>query len=190
MEKNKNSIKEALTPLIKSQMEDELDKIQKPIFVFLGIEQYVNINDFDKYIVEKESFYKNGNQDLFNVEWFNKVYTELNRVVSDPEIPYSILSFPQFSYLTSYIQPILLQNRIIIVRDGIRSLLPLPNDEFIERTAQENIEERSELMPNYMAEQHQIGDSYYYSIKTPIEEYQKLHYSRLLETATMKLLTP
>lgn len=187
MEKNKNSIKEALTPLIKSQMEDELDKIQKPIFVFLGIEQYVNINDFDKYIVEKESFYKNGNQDLFNVEWFNKVYTELNRVVSDPEIPYSILSFPQFSYLTSYIQPILLQNRIIIVRDGIRSLLPLPNDEFIERTAQENIEERSELMPNYMAEQHQIGDSYYYSIKTPIEEYQKLdvfHLQKPLQSLT------
>ena len=171
---NSKGIKETLTPLIKKQMEDELNKVQNPIFVFLGIEQYVNIHEYERYIIDKESFSKNGNQEIFNVEWFNKVFTELNRVVSDPKMPYSILSFPQFSYLTSYIQPILLQNRIIIVRDGFRSLLPLPHDEFIERPALESIEERSEQMPLYMAEQMQIGNNYYYSIKTPIEDYKKL----------------
>ena len=174
MKKNSKGIKDTLTPLIKSQMEDELNKVQNPIFVFLGIEQYVDIHEYERYIIDKESFSKNGNQEIFNVEWFNKVFTELNRVVSDPKMPYSILSFPQFSYLTSYIQPILLQNRIIIVRDGFRSLLPLPNDEFIERPALESIEERSEQMPLYMAEQMQIGNNYYYSIKTPIEDYKKL----------------
>ena len=159
---NSKGIKETLTPLIKKQMEDELKKVQNPIFVFLGIEQYVDIHEFERYIIDKESFFKNGNQEIFNVEWFNKVFTELNRVVSNPKMPYSILSFPQFSYLTSYIQPILVQNRIIVVRDGFRSLLPLPKDEFIERPALESIEERSEQMPLYMAEQMQNGNNHFF----------------------------
>ena len=81
---------------------------------------------------------------------------------------------PDVSQSMYYEQPILLQNRIIIVRDGFRSLLPLPHDEFIERPALESIEERSEQMPLYMAEQMQIDNNYYYSIKTPIEDYKKL----------------
>ena len=174
MKQNNKGIKEALTPLIKSLMEDELNKVQNPIFVFLGIEQYVNVYDFEKFIIDKESFSMNGNQEAFNIEWFNNIFTELNRVVGDPDIPYSILSFPQFSNLTSYIQPIVLLNRIIIVRDGFRSLLPLPNNEYVEKPALESIEERSEQMPIYMAEQMQIGEKYYYSIKIPIEDYKKL----------------
>lgn len=174
MDKKRKGIIDILTPFIKSRMEDELKKVQNPVFVFLGIEQYVNIQEFERHIIDKETFYRNGNQELFNIEWFNKVFTELNQAVSNPELPYSIISFPQFCYLTSYIQPILLQNRIIIVCDSIRSLLPLPKNEFIEKSAQENIEERAEQMPIYMAEQLHIGEKYYYSIKTPIEDYRKL----------------
>ena len=47
---NSKGIKETLTPLIKKQMEDELNKVQNPIFVFLGIEQYVNIHEYERYI--------------------------------------------------------------------------------------------------------------------------------------------
>ena len=173
MKQSIKGIKEILTPSIKKQMEEVLTQRENPIFVFLGVGQYVNIKEFEKYIIDKDSFEKNGDEVLFNGDWISKVFIELTRVLSDPEMPYSIISFPQFCYLTSHI-PQLLQDRLIIVRDGIRSLLPLPKSEYIEKSSSENIEERSEKMPIYMAEQQQIGDNYYYSIKTPIEDYKML----------------
>lgn len=171
---NKERIKETLTPLIKAQMEEELESTVNPIFVFMGMNDYVNMNEFDKFIVDKDSFQKNDNSQFFNQAWFAQVFTELNNAMANPDIPYTVLSFPQFSYLISYIQPEFFKNRLIIVRDGFRSLLPLDKSEFIEKVGQENIEERNEAMPIYMAEQMQIGDKFYYSVKTPLEEFMTI----------------
>jgi len=171
---NKERIKEILTPLIKDQMEEELESTMNPIFVFMGMNDYVNMNEFDKFIVDKDSFQKNDNSQFFNQTWFAQVFTELNNAMANPDIPYTILSFPQFSYLISYIQPEFFKNRLILVRDGFRSLLPLEKSEFIEKVGQENIEERNEAMPIYMAEQMQIGDKFYYSVKTPLEEFMTI----------------
>jgi RecQ family ATP-dependent DNA helicase len=155
-------------------MEEELESTMNPIFVFMGMNDYVNMNEFDKFIVDKDSFQKNDNSQFFNQTWFAQVFTELNNAMANPDIPYTILSFPQFSYLISYIQPEFFKNRLILVRDGFRSLLPLEKSEFIEKVGQENIEERNEAMPIYMAEQMQIGDKFYYSVKTPLEEFMTI----------------
>lgn len=167
-------IKTKLTDYIKSQLEIKVSGNTKPIFVFVGIEQYVDWNDFSNYIIDIETFNKNGNKNLFSPTWFAGVFAKLNDVLEDNNKPYSILSFAQFSYLISYIQPDFFKNRIIIVSDGFRSLLPLQKKDYIEKVGHENIEERSEAMPSYMAEQFQIGDFYFYSIKTPVEEFNTL----------------
>ena len=133
---NKERIKEILTPLIKAQMEEELESTVNPIFVFTGMNDYVNMNEFDNYIIDKDSFQKNDNSQFFNQTWFAEVCTKLNNAMANPDIPYTVLSFPQFSYLISYIQPEFFKNRLIIVRDGFRSLLPLDKSEFIEKVGQ------------------------------------------------------
>ena len=173
---NRNmNIKDKLTPYIKTQMEEELQTTVDPIFVFLGIEQYVNLDEFSRYIIDNESFLNNGNQELFNQVWFSRIFTKLTLATTNTDLPYTVLSFPQFSYLINYIQPDYFKNRIIIVKDGFRSLLPISERDYIEKTSSENIEERAESMPIYMAEQLQILGNYYYTIKTPIEDYMTLN---------------
>ena len=169
-----NNFVNTITTLVKTKMEEELQHSKNPIFVFLGIEQYVDMKVFVEYLVDQESFPKNGNSSLFDKSWFLRVFTQLNLTNTSPDKPYCILSFPQFCYLIEYITPDLFKDRIIIVRDGFRSLLPLPKEDYIEKTEQENIEERNEKMPVYMAEQNQIGNSYFYSIQMPIDDFKLL----------------
>lgn len=172
--RNYNNIIEEITASVKKQMEEITRNTQNPIFVFLGVEQYMKMNAFNEYLVDQKTFSKNGNRELFNQVWFSQVFTQLNLVATNPDKPYCILSFPQFSYLISYIQPDFFKDRIVIVKDGFRSLLPLPKGDYIEKSEQENIEERSDIMPVYMAEQLQIGNSYYYSIQMPLDHFMTL----------------
>lgn len=167
------TLKELLTPIIKDQLDKKLETVTNPIFVFVGIEQYVDITMFKNNLADNETFFLNGNDSVFTTAWFAKV---LNLLVS-PKVSskYTILSFPQFSYLINYIQPSIFKDRLIIVQDGFRSLLPLNREDYIEKTVQENIEERAKEMPIYMAEQFLIEGNYYYSIKTPLEEFSTLN---------------
>lgn len=172
--KNSKNIKEYLTGYVKSQLEAKAIENSKPIFVFVGIEQYVDMGVFDKYIVNNATFSLHGNKSLFTHSWFAEVFSTLNAVLDNPTIPYSILSFAQFSYLVNYIQPDFFKSRLILVRDGFRSILPLAKEDYLEKTGQENIEERNEAMPTYMAEQFQVAGNYFYSIKLPVEEFKTL----------------
>ena len=152
-------IREKLTAYVKAQLDNKTAGNTNPIFVFIGVEQYVNMDVFEKYIVDKGTFGQNGNKEIFSPTWFANVFAALNTVLGNPDMEYTILSFAQFSYLISYIQPDFFKSRLILVRDGFRSLLPLSKKDYIEKTGQENIGERSEAMPTYMAEQLQVGDS-------------------------------
>ena len=168
-------IREKLTAYVKVQLDNKAAGNTNPIFVFIGVEQYVNMDVFEKYIVDKSTFGQNGNKELFSPTWFANVFATLNTVLGNPNMEYTILSFAQFSYLISYIQPDFFKSRLILVRDGFRSLLPLAKNDYIEKTGQENIEERSEAMPTYMAEQLQVGENYFYSIKLPVEDFNTLY---------------
>ncbi len=172
--RNYNNIIDDITASVEKQMEEITRNTQNPIFVFLGVEQYVKMDAFNEYLVDQDTFLKNGNRELFNQVWFSQVFTQLNLVATDTDKPYCILSFPQFSYLINYIQPDFFKDRIVIVKDGFRSLLPLPKEDYIEKSEQENIEERSDTMPVYMAEQLQIGNSFFYSIQMPLDHFMTL----------------
>lgn len=168
-------IQKILTPYIKGLLDEKAKEIANPIYVFVGIEQYVNMDAFASHIADKNTFYKNGNKSVFTDSWFTEVFTKLTMALTDPELEYTILSFAQFSYLISNINPDFFKARLVIVQDGFRALFPLPKKDFIEKTEAENIEERSEDMPVYMAEQMQIGDNYYYSAKMPVEVFATLN---------------
>ena len=170
-----NNIQKTLTSFIKNQLDEKAKEIANPIFVFVGVEQYVNMDVFMKQLADKNTFFQNGNKSVFSSSWFAEVFSTLNMALTNPELDYTILSFAQFSYLISYIQPDFFKERLVIVQDGFRALLPLPKENFIEKTEAENIEERSEAMPIYMAEQMQIGNNYYYSAKMPIEVFTTLY---------------
>lgn len=170
-----NNIQKTLTSFIKNQLDEKAKEIANPIFVFVGVEQYVNMDVFMKQLADKNTFFQNGNKSVFSSSWFAEVFSTLNMALTNPELDYTILSFAQFSYLISYIQPDFFKERLVIVQDGFRALLPLPKENFIEKTEAENIEERSEAMPIYMAEQMQIGNNYYYSAKMPIEVFTTLN---------------
>ena len=169
-----NNIQKTLTPYVKKLLDDRAKELSNPIYVFVGIEQYVYIDAFDSQIVDKNTFHQNGNKSVFTTAWFAEVFSTLNAALAKPELAYTILSFPQFSYLITYIQPDFFKDRLVIVQDGFRTLLPLSKDDYIEKTEAENIEERSEAMPVYMAEQMLIGDSYYYAAKKPIEVFKTI----------------
>ncbi len=182
-----SKIKERLTEYIKAKLDSKSEGNTNPIFVFIGMEQYVNVDVFDKYIIDKDTFFLNGNQEVFSPTWFANIFSSLNMALGNPNLGYTILSYAQFSYIITYIQPDFFKNRLILVRDGFRSLLPLEKKDYIEKVGQENIEERSESMPIYMAEQLQVGNNFFYSIKSPVEDFNTLNI--FTEHKTLQLLS-
>lgn len=166
---------EFLNNYIENKIINESHKTKNAIFVFIGISQYVNAENFSDHVIDKETFYMEGNKSLFDNIWFTKVFRELTIATTKGDDYYCILSFAQFSYLINYITPDFFKDRLILVSDGFRSILPLRKEDYIEKSADDNIEERSADMPRYMAEQMQIGDHYYYAIKKPIQHFRHIH---------------
>lgn len=151
-----------------------LTNIDNPIFVLVGLENFVHISDFKDNIVDADTFELNANDTVFNKSWFAKVFP----ILLQPHIGkignYHILSLPQFSYIDTY-SPHFFQERVVIVQDGIRALYPLNSNDFIEKESDENIEERPASMPVYMADQVKINGAFYYTLKTPSSSYKKIN---------------
>lgn len=145
-------------------------KKDNAIFVFVGVEQFVDVRCLKEHIADFDTFFRNGTKTTFNQQWFVNLFQKLT-VSTDPR-DFTILSFPQFSHLISYVTPDFFKNRVVILRDGLRNLLPIAKEEYVEKAADENIEQRSDKMPDYMAEQMQIGDRYFYSVKMPVEDFE------------------
>lgn len=164
-----NDIKIIMTQKVQSMIDFELEgTVQSPIFVFIGVEPYVNIEAFDEFLVDKDTFTKNGNHEVFNQMWFTKVFMALQT----PEKKYHILSFPQYSYLIYHLNIDFFANRIVIIRDTLRMLLPITKEDFLTyNTSLMTEERRPDNMPDYMAEQISIGGNFYYSINAPLDNF-------------------
>lgn len=161
------TIKELITPILKQSIQEELESLKNPIFVFFGVEQYVDMSEFKDHIADKNTFGKNGNMELFDSNWFGRILTKLMGSQD-----YTIISFPQFGYLQIYLNVIPFADRIIIVKDSFRNLLPLDKTEYLKSGSCTDInEERPEGMPDYMADQFKIGNDYYYTTNLAIEDY-------------------
>lgn len=165
-----DNINKIFTPIVKDIIERESRKTKNAIFVFLGIKDYVNVEEFKENIIDFETFCKEGNKSVFDRTWFFKTFTALGNNAR----PFSILSFAQLSYLIDYLDPEFFKDRIILLKDNLRTLFPLPKDLYIEHSGEENIEMRPEDMPVYQAEQFKIGSNFFYSAKMPIVEFKEI----------------
>lgn len=144
-------------------------KIKNPIFVLLGQAELFNSTRFEKYLVDQETFTLNANEDVFNKDWFARVFTTLNL-----EKEFHLISYAQFSYLIFYIDSSFFKDRIVILKDNLRQLFPIREEEFIEKTELESIEFRPDAIPIYQAEQVKINGQFFYSVKPPIDDFKCL----------------
>jgi hypothetical protein len=164
------NIKKIFTDRVKSIIDST--SIKDPIFVFLGISEYVNIDEFKDNIFDYNSFLTDGNEDIFNQIWFAQA---INSLIQPFTNGYKILSYAQISYIGNYMPLDIFASRIIVIRDNFRSLLPLNKDNYIEQSQSENLETRPEGMPIYMAEQRKIGEKYFYSYKTLVGNFRYIN---------------
>ena len=140
---------------------DKSSRKTNQIFVLLGQTELIDKSNLLDNIIDVETFHLNGNEELFDKNWFTTVFTKLNS-----EKQFHLLSYAQFSYLINYIDSSFFKDRVIIIRDNLRQLFPINKSEYLEESSDENIETRPESIPIYQAEQLQISDYYFYSVKT------------------------
>lgn len=152
-----------------SIIKDKCNQINKPIFVLTGIADYIDISLYEKNIADKETFNREGNAALFSPEWFTRVFMRIS--LSED---FYIFSHQQYSYLIEYLNPDMYKDRLVVIYDNLRSLLPITKEMYMEKNSEDGLEVRSEEMPVYHAEQFKIGDNYYYSVKAFDEEYQSI----------------
>lgn len=153
---------------VKEIIDFELDGKESPIFVFIGVDSYINVDAFADNITDIETFTKNGNIQLFNKEWFTKVFINLQNDAKK----YHILSFAQFCYLNIHLNADFFSSRIVLIRDTLRMLLPISKEDFLSFNNGLLVEERRpDSLPEYMAEQHRIGYDYFFSINAPLDGY-------------------
>ena len=140
------------------------------IFVFLGQVELIDKTILIDNLIDIKTFHLNGNEELFDRNWFTVVFTKLNT-----EKNFHLLSYAQFSYLISYIDGSFFKERIIILRDNLRQLFPISKSEYLEESRDENVETRPDKLPLYQAEQLQIGKYYFYSVKSSNEDFATIN---------------
>ncbi len=140
---------------------DQSSRKTNQIFVLLGQTELIDKAKLIDNITDADTFHLNDNEELFDKKWFTIVFTKLNS-----EKQFHLLSYAQFSYLINYIDSSFFKTRVIIIQDNLRQLFPISENEYLEESSDENIETRPEKIPVYQAEQIQIKDYYFYSVKT------------------------
>ncbi len=140
------------------------------IFVLLGQTELIDKTNLFDNITDAETFHLNGNEDLFDKNWFTNVFTKLNS-----EKQFHLLSYAQFSYLINYIDSSFFKERVTIIQDNLRQLFPINKNEYLEESSDENIETRPEKLPIYQAEQIQIKDYFFYSVKTLNDDFTTIN---------------
>jgi ATP-dependent DNA helicase RecQ len=137
------------------------------IFILLGQSSLLKKEGIENLIADRETFVLEKGEQIFNKEWFSKIFITLQQSKE-----YHLLSFAQFSYLIHYIDPSFFAERIVILKDNLRQLFPIEKQDYLEKNEKENIELRPESLPIYQAEQIVINKKYYYSVKIPINSFK------------------
>ncbi len=140
---------------------DQSSRKSNQIFVVLGQAELIDKTNLLDNITDVDTFHLNGNEEVFDKKWFTSVFTKLNSAKQ-----FHLLSYAQLSYLINYIDSSFFKERVIIIRDNLRQLFPINKSEYLEESSDENIETRPEKIPIYQAEQIQIKDYFFYSVKT------------------------
>lgn len=130
------------------------------IFVLCGITPYIQMEKFNDYVTDKDTFDKEGNLDLFSAAWFGKIFPKLISATT-----FQILSHQQYSSINEYLNEDFFKDRIVVVYDNLRTLYPIAKESYIEKADDTGTERRPDKMPVYQAEQMKVGNHYFYSLK-------------------------
>lgn len=130
------------------------------IFVLCGITPYIQMEKFNDYVTDKDTFDKEGNLDLFSATWFGTIFPKLISATS-----FQILSHQQYASINEYLNEDFFKDRIVVVYDNLRTLYPIAEESYIEKADDTGTERRPDKMPVYQAEQIKVGDHYFYSLK-------------------------
>ena len=97
-----------------SLVKEKCNEINKPIFVLVGLSEYIDLSLYCNNIVDTETFEQEGNGKIFSPEWFTRVFIRLSK-----DEDFYIFSHQQYSYLTEYLNPDLYKDRLVVVYDNI-----------------------------------------------------------------------
>ncbi len=155
-----DQLKNLYTTVLKKIITKYTEVNANTIFVFTGISPYIHIEAFSDHLTDKETFDKDGTLDLFSQEWFGRIFPNLSSATT-----FQILSHQQYANINEYLNEDYFKNRVVIVYDNLRSLYPINEQDYIEKSDANGTEVRPDNMPVYQAEQMKIGQRYYYSLK-------------------------
>lgn len=162
--------KEYYSQNILDRINAEVENGQNKIFVILGQADLINDQTVIEHLTDSKTFNSLGNNEIFDQKWATSVFVELQKNEN-----YHILSYPQFSYLLTYFDKTLFGDRFVIIKDNLRQLFPISEEDYIEKSEEEHsIEKRPDALPIYQAEQIKIDNDFYYSLKMPNEENLKI----------------
>jgi RecQ family ATP-dependent DNA helicase len=163
------TIKEHYSELIFKKIDFLKSDNANKIFVVLGQSSLLNLDKRENEIVDKDTFNLEKDELIFDKVWFSSAFTTLNQTKD-----YHLLSFAQFSYLINYIDPSFFIDRVILLKDNLRQIFPIDEQDYLEKDEKENIELRPDKLPIYQAEQFTVNGKYYYSVKTPINSFNSI----------------
>ena len=169
MEENCQSLKEYVTQKVKAIIDFYLTQGKGWFFVIVGLNDIIDAESLKGNIDDFNSFGKSGNEKVFDKNWFKRILPQL----ADDEKEYHIISYPQYVYATTKLQESFFGENVVFIKDNLRHLFLLKQDEFLGNTVSDE-EERPDELPLYQAEQIKLDDEYYYMLLAPSGDFNSV----------------
>lgn len=158
-------LKDYVNHKVKEIIDNYLDSGKGWVFVLVGLSDIINMDGLRSYIDDPDTFLKNGNNTVFDKKWFNK---KIFSQIIDEERDCHVFSYPQYTYLTSYLNDAYFGEKVVYIRDNLRRLYLMDQAEYVVKGSAEE-EERPDSLPLYQAEQICLDEGYYYTLVAPSE---------------------
>lgn len=157
-----SSLKEYVTQKVKNIIDFYLVQGKGWFFVIAGLNDIIDSEKLKENIDDFNSFEKNGNETVFDKNWFKRILPQL----ADDEKECHILSYPQYVYALTKLQESFFGEKVVFIRDNLRHLYLLDKDAFFGNLVSDE-EVRPDELPLYQAEQIKLDDEYYCMLMAP-----------------------
>lgn len=119
-----NDFKTYFTKTLRTILTQNIFSVDYPIYLFVGVEQYVSLPEFEEWMADKESFDSDENQLSSDETYVGRMLSRL--VENAAELPFMILSLSQFHHIRNRVPEAVPTDRVVVVTDGIRHSYSLP----------------------------------------------------------------
>ena len=152
--------KEQLSERFDNLIQENIKVIPNAIIIVTGLSDYIDIFRYENHIADAATFDEEGNNVFFDREWFARIFSKMNTATD-----FILLSHQQYAYIVEYINIDFFKERVVQIYDNLRSLYPIYEDDYIEKSSPDGLDLRPDEMPVYHSEQFKIGDNFFYSLK-------------------------